>query len=238
MGQLTQALSTEAHPVRRARSAWRFVPVALGTAAVLAGCGASDHRAPRAAASSAHQRAANQPAATGQTGPQAHVTPRTHVTRHTHVTPRTRVTPRTHVAIRRSSAKRAPHVAVSSAHQPLTVSQAAVTGQTGPGPQVTVRPSPAKRSGAVVQTATPRPGATIRTINGTSNATIGTLAERTSVFLVWNASEAPIQIITSQGNLLLSSHARSGSIRLAPGTYGGLRVASQGAWTLRLRAAA
>ncbi len=84
----------------------------------------------------------------------------------------------------------------------------------------------------------PRPGATIRTINGTSNTTIGTLAERTSVFLAWNASEGPIQIITSQGNLLLSSHARNGSIRLAAGTYGGLRVASPGAWTLRLRAAA
>ena len=56
--------------------------------------------------------------------------------------------------------------------------------------------------------------------------------------LVWTASEAPIQIFTATGNLLLSSHARSGSIRLAGGRYRGLRVASPGAWTLRLHAAA
>jgi hypothetical protein len=227
MGQLAPPVNTEPDPVVRARSAWWLVPVALGTAAALAGCGASDHRSPRLAMPSAHMPlAVNQAAATGQTGPRTHVMPRTHVT------------PQRHVTIRRSSAKHASRVTVSSAHSSIAVSQAAVASQAGPGPQVTIRPSPAKRPGADVHTATPRPGATIRIINGTSNATIGTLAERTSVFLVWNASEAPIQIITSRGNLLLSSHARNGSIRLAPGTYGGLRVASQGAWTLRLRAAA
>jgi hypothetical protein len=78
----------------------------------------------------------------------------------------------------------------------------------------------------------------IRIITGTHNAKIGTLAERTSVLLVWTASEAPIQIFTSKGNLLLSSHARTGSIRLAEGRYRGLRVASPGAWTLRLHTAA
>ena len=133
MGQLTQPVSTAAHPVRRARSGWRFVPVALGTAAVLAGCGASDHHVQRAAVSSAHQPlAVNQVAATGQTGPQTHAMPRKHVK--THVTPRTHATPRAHVDVRRSSPKRAPHAGVSSAHNPLAVSQAAVTGQTGPGP--------------------------------------------------------------------------------------------------------
>jgi hypothetical protein len=256
MGHLGQPVSTETHPVRRALSGWRLVPVALGTAAALAGCGAGSH-APRVAMSSAQAHPAiGQTAAAGQTGPGAHATVRRSSAKHAgaHVTVRrssakhagAHVTVRrsstkhagARVTVRRSSAKHAPGVAVSSRHEPLAVSQAAVTGQTGPGPQVAIRPSPAKRSGADVQTATPRPGATIRIINGSSNATIGTLAERTSVFLAWNASEAPIQIITSQGNLLLSSHARSGSIRLAPGTYSGLRVASPGAWTLRLRAAA
>jgi hypothetical protein len=113
-----------------------------------------------------------------------------------------------------------------------------VTGETGPGPHVTIPSSPVKHSGAAAQTATPRPGATIKTITGTHDATIGTLAEDRSVVLVWTASAAPIQIFTSQGNLLLSSHARSGTIRLAEGQYHGLRVASPGAWTLRLHAEA
>jgi hypothetical protein len=233
MGQLAPPVNTEPNPVVRARSAWWLVPVALGTAAALAGCGASDHRSQRVAVPSAHMPlTVNQAAAAGQT------MPRTHVTSQTHVTPRTHVAQETHVTIQRSSAKHGSRVALSSAHNSIAVSQAAVTSQAGPGPQVTIQPSQAKRPGADVHTAAPRPGATIRIINGTSNATIGTLAEHTSVFLVWKASEAPIQIITSQGNLLLSSHARNGSIRLAAGTYGGLRVASPGAWTLRLRAAA
>jgi hypothetical protein len=108
---------------------------------------------------------------------------------------------------------------------------------TAPGARGTIRRTPAKRSGAGVRAATPRPGATIKVIAGTRNKQIGTLAESTSVFLVWTASAAPIQIFTAQGNLLLSSHARNGTIRLAPGQYRGLRVASPGAWTLRLHAA-
>ena len=243
MGQLAQPGSREADAVRRSRSAWRLVPVALGTAAVLAGCGAAGHQATRVTASPAHaSAAASQAEATGQTGPRSHVTgrvhgmPRTHGTRRTRVTRGTRVTHSAPVKIRRASAKRGARAATLSAHPHLAISQAAVTGQTGPGPQVTVQPSSAK--GAAVDAATQQPGATLKVINGTSNTTIGTLAERTSVFLVWTASEGPIQIFTSQGNLLLSSHARNGKIRLAAGTYGGLHVASPGAWTLRVHAAA
>lgn len=247
MGQLTQAPSTMTHPVRHALSGWRSVPVLLGTAAALAGCaGAGGHsapraaagvstesrvavssahpamgqaaRAPRVAASSAHRRRAiRRAAAAGQTGHRVRVT------------------------IRRSAAKHTPHVAVPSAHHhgstpPATVSEASVTSQTGAGVPVTIPPASTK--GSDVRSAATRPGATIRTITGSDNATIGTLAESTSVFLVWTASDGPIQIFTSQGNLLLSSHAPSGKIRLAPGRYSGLRVASQGAWTLTLHAAA
>ena len=84
----------------------------------------------------------------------------------------------------------------------------------------------------------PQPGATIRTITGTHSATIGTLAEGRSIVMVWTASEGPIQIFTSQGNLLLSSHAHNGTIRLAEGQYHGVRVASPGAWSLRLHTSA
>jgi hypothetical protein len=248
MGQLKQPVSAEAHPVRRVVSAWRLVPLALGTAAVIAGCGAGGHRAPSVAASSAHAHpATGQAAATGQTGPRGHVTIRRSAAKHAG---HGAVSPRHHAShaaassghhpshAAASSGHHASRVGASSAHTHLAISQAAVTGQIGPGPQVTIQPSSAKRSGADVQTGTPRPGAMIRTITGTHNATIGTLAEGTSVVLVWTASEGPIQIFTSQGNLLLSSHARNGTIRLAEGQYHGLRVASPGAWTLRLHAAA
>jgi hypothetical protein len=247
MGHLTQPSSTQAHRVRSARSAWRLAPVALGTAAVLAGCGAGGHAAtPRIAASSANAHPASAKHAPGVTVSPAHRTRHAaassaHRARHVAASPahharHVAVSPAHHARhAAASSAHRARHATVSPAHAAVAISQAAVTGQGGAGPQVTVQPSSAKRSDA--RTATTRPGATIRVITGTHNAAIGTLAERTSVFLVWTASEGPIQIVTSQGNLLLNSHARSGTIRLAAGTYGGLRVASPGAWTLRLHAA-
>lgn len=194
MGQLGQPRNTEA---RRVLGAWRLVPVALGTAAVLAGCGAGGHPTPPITGSSTQAHAAasqtrsaiSQASATGQIGPGAHVTSR------------------------RSSAQHS-------------------------GAGVTTRRSSAKRSGADARTATTEPVASPRIITGTRDASIGTLAEGTSVVLAWTATEAPIQIFTATGNLLLSSHARSGSIRLAEGRYRGLRVASPGAWTLRLHAAA
>jgi hypothetical protein len=235
MGHLAQPSSTQAHPVRRTHSGWRLVPVVLGTAAVLAGCGAGGHRASRVAVSSAHEHTAVSHRAARVAVSSAHE----------------------HTAV---SSHHGSRVAVSSAHKHSPISQTAATGQaaspasadaapgnlvpgggapTGAasGAHVAVGRSSAKRSGSDVRTATPRPGEMIRIITGTRTAQIGTLAERTSVFLDWTASEAPIQIFTSQGNLLLSSHARHGRIRLAEGRYRGLRVASPGAWTLRLHAA-
>jgi hypothetical protein len=214
MGHLAQRVSTGTGPVRRALSGWRLVPVALGTAAALAGCGAGGHSGPRVAMSPAPGSSALESS--------AHEHPATRQTARTSQTAATRRTAST------ASAAIAPGDSVSDA--------GAASGA-GPGTHVTVRRSSAKRSGAHVRTATSRPGATIRVISGTRNVKIGTLTEPTSVFLVWTASAAPIQIFTSQGNLLLSSHARSGRIRLAPGQYPGLRVASPGAWTLRLHAA-
>jgi hypothetical protein len=212
MGQLAQLISTQFRPVRRVRSAWRLVPVALGTAAVLGGCGAGGQHAPGVAASSAH---ANPAVSSADANPAVSSAD-------------------AHPAVSAADA----HPAVSSAHAHPAVSQAAATAQTGPGAHVTIRRSSAKRSSADVQGATPRPGARVKIITGTHNATIGTLAEGRSVVLVWTAAEAPIQIFTSRGNLLLNSHARHGSIRLAEGRYHGLHVSSPGAWTLRLHAAA
>ena len=77
MGQLVQSISTKAHPVRRALTPWRVVPVALGTAAVLAGCGAGGHPAPRAAVSSAHARPASSHHARKVAAATAHAHPAT-----------------------------------------------------------------------------------------------------------------------------------------------------------------
>ena len=254
MGQLTQPVSTEAHPVRRARSAWRFVPVALGTAAVLAGCGAGGHRAPRVAAVSAHAHTVashRAPGVAGVSSAHKHRALSHHALR--------AAVPSAHK--HRALSHHTLRAAVPVVHKHAATARAAATGQTATPPsagavpgnvvpgagapngagaaaQDTVGGSSTTPSGAAVHTATPLPAARNRTFTGTGNANIGSLAEGTSVSLVWTASEGPIQIFTSHGNLLLSSHARSGTIRLTEGQYPGLRVASPGAWTLRLRAAA
>lgn len=250
MGQLTQPAGTEARHVRRGRLAWRLLPVAFGTAAVLAGCGAGTHSAPGVAAvSSAHSTVSHRTPRDAVSSARKHPAVVHHAARgavssaHTH----------------RRVAHRTARTAASSAHGHPAISQPEAAGQTAPpaavaapgnlvpgagaaigaapGAHGVMRGSSTPRSRARVRTAAPRPGATIKVISGTRNAQIGTLAETTSVVLAWTASEGPIQIFTSQGNLLLSSHARNGTIRLAAGQYRGLHVASPGAWTLRLHAA-
>ena len=83
-----------------------------------------------------------------------------------------------------------------------------------------------------------RAGRTIRSYSGTGNHAIGSLSEKTAIVLEWNTSGQQIQLFTGQGFLILDSHSRAGRVRLAPGQYSGLHVASAARWTLLLRAAA
>jgi hypothetical protein len=83
-----------------------------------------------------------------------------------------------------------------------------------------------------------RAGRTIRSYSGTGNHAIGSLSEKRAIVLEWNTSGREIQLFTGQGFLLLDSHARAGRVRLAPGQYSRLHVASAASWTLLLRVAA
>jgi hypothetical protein len=56
-----------------------------------------------------------------------------------------------------------------------------------------------------------------------------------SQMLVWSAQHPPIQIFTSHGFIVVSSHAPSGSVLLSRGSYPGMHVASHGSWTIELR---
>jgi hypothetical protein len=89
--------------------------------------------------------------------------------------------------------------------------------------------------------AMPSPGGRpLRRFTGDGNARLGTIAVRSPSLLVWSARQPAtrqpaIQIFTSNGFLLVNSKAPNGFIRLAGGTYRGVRVASPASWSIELR---
>ena len=104
-------------------------------------------------------------------------------------------------------------------------------------------PSPRQSGPARAPIAAPRPpvisaGRTIRSFSGAGGREIGSLSENTPIVLQWSAAGSHFQLFTARGVILLDSHARAGRIRLAPGSYSRLHVASPASWTLLLRASA
>ncbi len=81
-------------------------------------------------------------------------------------------------------------------------------------------------------------GPVLKTLSGTGDAALGLLSEKTAVVLQWNTASPAIEIFTAQGFRLVASPASSGRVRLTPGEYRGLRVATKGPWTIQLRAVA
>ena len=81
-------------------------------------------------------------------------------------------------------------------------------------------------------------GPLVRMFSGARSQAIGSLSAKRSLVIRWNVAKPPIQIYTSRGNLLLSSDRRSGTIRLGRGEYRKLRIATNGHWTVQLRAVA
>ena len=79
-------------------------------------------------------------------------------------------------------------------------------------------------------------GPLLRAFAGTGNTSIGTLSEKSTVVLEWTTTKAPIQVFTSRGFLIISSHTRSGRVRLAHDRYPGVHVATKGQWTIQLHA--
>jgi hypothetical protein len=112
-------------------------------------------------------------------------------------------------------------------------------------PHAAVRPSvttsaPVQSAAAVSPAATPviATGPVVRSFSGARSRAIGSLSEKRSLVIRWNVAKPPIQIYTSKGNLLLTSDRRSGAIRLGRGEYRKLRIATNGHWTIQLRAMA
>ena len=106
------------------------------------------------------------------------------------------------------------------------------------GPVQAQRPQAAGHAAPTPRPPVIRAGRTIRSFAGTGNRAIGSLSARKPVVLQWSTSGERIQLFTGQGFLLLDSHARAGRLRLVPGNYSRLRVASPARWTLLLRASA
>ena len=91
--------------------------------------------------------------------------------------------------------------------------------------------------------ATPRPpviraGRAIKSFSGTGNRAIGSLSEKHAIVLQWSTSAQRFQLFTAEGFVLLDSHTRVGRVRLGPGDYLRLHVASPARWTLLLRESA
>ena len=81
-------------------------------------------------------------------------------------------------------------------------------------------------------------GALIGTRTGTGNQAIGTLIESSEVVLRWSTTKPPLQIFDSRGFLVVDSQSATGSVRLARGSYKGLRIATKGHWTVQVHASA
>jgi|HubBroStandDraft_6_1064221.scaffolds.fasta_scaffold716182_1 hypothetical protein len=79
-------------------------------------------------------------------------------------------------------------------------------------------------------------GRVLRGFSGVGDTRLGTIAVSSPEVLVWTAQHGGIQIFTSNGFILVTSHAANGSVRLSRGAYRGARVATHAGWTIELRA--
>lgn len=151
-----------------------------------------------------------------------------------------------HITPSRSNARKA---------LPLVLAAAAIAGGCGAGshaapgttaapgqPQAAVPPGVTRASPSQAAAVAPQPviasGPLVTMFSGARSQEIGSLSEHRALVIRWKVAEPPFQIYTSHGNLLLSSDRRSGAIRLARGEYRRLRIATNGHWTIQLRAAA
>ncbi len=79
-------------------------------------------------------------------------------------------------------------------------------------------------------------GPVVRSYAGSGNTRLGTISVSSPELLVWSAQRVPIQIFTTSGFILVSGRTRTGSVRVARGTYTGVRVASRAGWSIQLHA--
>jgi hypothetical protein len=132
----------------------------------------------------------------------------------------------------------------STTHKPATKPSSGSTKHTSGSSKnaaVTTPSAPHKNSSRATQKRSSHPplipaGPLLRAFAGTGNTSIGTLSEKSTVVLEWTTTKPPIQIFTSRGFLIISSHTRSGGVRLAHGRFPGVHVATKGQWTIQLHA--
>jgi hypothetical protein len=130
---------------------------------------------------------------------------------------------------------------VSVALASLTVTMVVAGCGGGHASSDTVSASPRPGSG-LANTAKPSQpiyvGRLVERFAGTGNHELGSFAKKRTMVLVWTQTGRSMQIFTSRQFLLVSSEAPSGRVRLAPGDYAGVRVASRGSWTVEVHIAA
>ncbi|HTA15997.1 MAG TPA: hypothetical protein VK781_14160 [Solirubrobacteraceae bacterium] len=113
----------------------------------------------------------------------------------------------------------------------------ATSSSSGPSKTSTSQASTGSTKAASNGSALPQVGGhVLRHFTGSGNAHLGTIVVRSPEVLAWSAQHPPIQIFTTHGFLLVSSHSSSGTVQLARGVYSGLRVASHGGWSIALHA--
>lgn len=78
-------------------------------------------------------------------------------------------------------------------------------------------------------------GTLLHRYTGTGDYLLGKIVAPASRVLVWSAHSGRIQIFTASGFILVNSQSATGSVRLARGTYSGVRVATSSSWSLELR---
>jgi hypothetical protein len=113
-----------------------------------------------------------------------------------------------------------------------SASSSTSTSHSGQAPKSTKAPAAGSSEAALPQVG----GHLLRQFTGSGNARLGTIVASSPQVLAWSAQHPPIQIFTTHGFILVSSHAPAGSVQLSRGTYSGLRVAAHGSWSIVLRA--
>ena len=80
-----------------------------------------------------------------------------------------------------------------------------------------------------------RSGTLLHRYTGMGDYLLGKIVAPATRVLVWSAHSGRIQIFTASGFMLVNSQSATGSVRLARGTYSGVRVATAASWSLELR---
>lgn len=137
-----------------------------------------------------------------------------------------------------ASAPPASSTAASTATAQTTSTDASKTVTSSTSAQAPAKTAPPGSSTQSSSTAKlpPASGPVLRSFAGSGNTRLGTISAASPELLVWSAQHTPIQIFTINGFILVSGRTRTGSVRLARGTYAGVRVATRAGWSVQLHA--